>query len=224
MFAASKGASGGVLRTTTFTSNTTWVAPNITNNLISAVGYGAAGAAGYWSPLNSVGGFVYAFNYCDGSLPVYGPTLDYSVPYGEAQSLQAFASTWTTSSAGQYESFTRLNVYSWCAAISQWIYQPLPYADTVRRTGTVGISGNMPTSGTVPTPPGSPSQEAFLTNIEYYVDPTTGASTTGFGKTFPGGTGGAATPTTFNNVAVTPGVSYPIVVPSGGSLTITYIG
>jgi hypothetical protein len=30
--------------------------------------------------------------------------------------------------------------------------------------------------------------------------------------------------TTYSNVAVTPGVSYPIVVPSGGSLTITYIG
>jgi hypothetical protein len=52
--------------------------------------------------------------------------------------------------------------------------------------------------------------------------PTTGASTTGFGKTFPGGTGGAATPVTYNNVAVTPGASYKLVVPAGGSITITY--
>jgi hypothetical protein len=51
---------------------------------------------------------------------------------------------------------------------------------------------------------------------------TTGASTTAFGKTFPGGTGGAATNTTFTNIAVTPGGSYNIVVPSGGSLTFTY--
>lgn len=54
------------------------------------------------------------------------------------------------------------------------------------------------------------------------VPATTGASATGFGKTFPGGTGGAATPVPYNNVAVTPGASYPLVVPSGGSITITY--
>jgi hypothetical protein len=60
-----------------------------------------------------------------------------------------------------------------------------------------------------------------------------GTATTGVGKTFPGGTLTGTEPyrttvpavtTNFTNVAVTPGVSYPIVVPSGGSLTITYIG
>jgi hypothetical protein len=60
-----------------------------------------------------------------------------------------------------------------------------------------------------------------------------GTATTGVGKTFPGGTLTGTEPyrtavapvtTTYSNVAVTPGVSYPIVVPSGGSLTITYIG
>lgn len=54
------------------------------------------------------------------------------------------------------------------------------------------------------------------------VPATTGASTTGFGKTFVGGTGGAATPVTYNNVAVTSGASYSLVIPSGGSITITY--
>lgn len=51
---------------------------------------------------------------------------------------------------------------------------------------------------------------------------TTGASTTGFGQTFVGGTGGAATPSTVTNVAATAGASYPLVIPSGGSLSITY--
>ena len=51
---------------------------------------------------------------------------------------------------------------------------------------------------------------------------TTGASATGFGKTFVGGTGGAATPVTHNNVAVTPGATYSLAVPAGGSITITY--
>lgn len=51
---------------------------------------------------------------------------------------------------------------------------------------------------------------------------TTGASTTGFGQTFVGGTGGAATTSTVSNVAVTPGASYTLSIPSGGSITITY--
>lgn len=51
---------------------------------------------------------------------------------------------------------------------------------------------------------------------------TTGASTNAFGKTFPGGNGGAGTNTTFTNVAVTSGSSYPITVPTGGTLTISY--
>lgn len=52
--------------------------------------------------------------------------------------------------------------------------------------------------------------------------PTTGAGATAFGKTFPGGAGGPATTTTFSNIAITPGATYNIVVPSGGSITITY--
>ena len=53
--------------------------------------------------------------------------------------------------------------------------------------------------------------------------PTTGASATAFGKTFPGSTGNVAqTTTTFTNVAVTANASYSIVVPTGGSVTITY--
>ena len=54
------------------------------------------------------------------------------------------------------------------------------------------------------------------------IPPTTGASATGFSKTFVGGTGGAATPVTHNNVAVTPGATYSLAVPAGGSITITY--
>lgn len=51
---------------------------------------------------------------------------------------------------------------------------------------------------------------------------TTGASASAFGKTFPGGVGGPATTVTYNNVPVTRGATYNIVVPAGGSITITY--
>lgn len=52
---------------------------------------------------------------------------------------------------------------------------------------------------------------------------TTGASTTGFGKTFPGGTGGAAPVTSFGDVPVTPGQTYSIVIANGGYLTLSYV-
>lgn len=51
---------------------------------------------------------------------------------------------------------------------------------------------------------------------------TTGASTTGFGQTFAGGIGVTATPSTVTNVTITAGASYSLVIPSGGSLSITY--
>lgn len=51
---------------------------------------------------------------------------------------------------------------------------------------------------------------------------TTGANTTGFDKTFAGGAGVPAVPATYSNVPVTPNASYSLVVPTGGSLTLTY--
>jgi len=52
---------------------------------------------------------------------------------------------------------------------------------------------------------------------------TTGASTTAFGQVFVGGYGGPATPREVNNLTVNPGQTYNLVVPSGGSLTVTYL-
>lgn len=52
--------------------------------------------------------------------------------------------------------------------------------------------------------------------------PTTGPSASGFGKVFPGGTGGMVTTTSYMNVPVTGGASYTVSVPDGGSITITY--
>lgn len=77
--------------------------------------------------------------------------------------------------------------------------------------------------------PGDPTYSASQTCYDFadggiagQQDPTTGAATTAFGKSFPGGVGGQATPVTYNNVAVTPGNPYSLVIPGGGSITITY--
>jgi hypothetical protein len=79
----------------------------------------------------------------------------------------------------------------------------------------------------------SAGTDYWLIVVNGYDLGSNGAATTGVSKTFPGGTltgtepyrtTVAAVTTNFTNVPVTPGVSYPIVVPTGGSLTITFIG
>lgn len=51
---------------------------------------------------------------------------------------------------------------------------------------------------------------------------TTGANSSGFGKTFSGGVGGLAVASSYSDVAVTPGASYPVTVAPGGYVTIEY--
>jgi hypothetical protein len=51
---------------------------------------------------------------------------------------------------------------------------------------------------------------------------TTGAASTGFGLTFPGGAGGPASVTNHGATAVTAGQSYALTIPAGGSITISY--
>jgi hypothetical protein len=62
----------------------------------------------------------------------------------------------------------------------------------------------------------------YQTRTVGYKPATTGANATGFGKVFPGGVGGPAADVTFSNVPVTAIASYPVTVPLGGSITITY--
>jgi hypothetical protein len=81
------------------------------------------------------------------------------------------------------------------------------------------------------TPVSTPSDPFVSSTMVCYVfeaatqgySATTGAAATAFDNTFKGGTGGAAPTTTFNNVPVTPGAPYNIVVPPGGSITITWL-
>ena len=62
----------------------------------------------------------------------------------------------------------------------------------------------------------------FVAGIQYYVPPVNGANTTGFGYTFNGGVAGPASPTTYNNVAVTPGTTYTINSTGDGYIIIVY--
>lgn len=109
------------------------------------------------------------------------------------------------------------------------IVTTLNYSNGTTTTNTTYSSG----SGTAPSdycqglngngPNGPYTGTRCYYHTQHYdeVPPSTGSSTTAFGKTFPGGLGGAATPVTYNNVAVTPGPNS-LVIPSGGSVTFSY--
>jgi hypothetical protein len=83
-------------------------------------------------------------------------------------------------------------------------------------------------SASISTTSGNLTQANSSTNYGRYTiavqqsPASTGADTTAFGKTFAGGVAGPATPASFTDVAVTENTAYPIVVPAGGSLTISY--
>ncbi len=59
-------------------------------------------------------------------------------------------------------------------------------------------------------------------NWQYNVPATTGGNATAFGFTFSGGFGVPAVPVTHMELDVTPGAAYTIVVPAGGSVSLTY--
>lgn len=161
------------LKTQTFTSNTTWVAPATTSLLETLTGKGGTGTAAYTRE-----GYSY-------------------VERNEAQGRLRSTGEWVVRSS----------------------------------TTGVGFSTSYPTDGCGPSVPTDDETYSAYRSCSYYssisadtevVPATTGGTTTGFGKTFVGGTGGAATPATHNAVAVTSGASYPLVIPTGGSITITY--
>jgi hypothetical protein len=94
------------------------------------------------------------------------------------------------------------------------------YFDAIPGTASYYTTGGWKSSGIILSGDYGESWIRYQRTIT--VTATTGANATAFGKTFPGGAGGPAIPASYSAVPVTPGQSYPIVVPSGGSVTITY--
>jgi hypothetical protein len=76
--------------------------------------------------------------------------------------------------------------------------------------------------GATYTTPPSGDRNYAAGNLEQYYGGTTGANASALGYTFPGGVEDSAPTLTYNNVSVTPGTSYSIVVPSGASVTLQY--
>jgi len=222
--AASKSASGGTLQTVTFTSNTTWVAPTGVSVLRTMSGYGGAATADTFTTnlgFSSAGAFAVGLSALD------------NPPYAQWADLYANHQSEIAVVAGN----TGVNLLP-SAGLSYFIgtddtWNESPFYKDVWVSGSsysVTTFGSPQTSGNILYSAGT---DYWFIVVNGYELGSNGTATTGVGKTFPGGTLTGTEPyrttvpavtTNFTNVAVTPGVSYPIVVPSGGSLTITYIG
>lgn len=210
------------LVTTTFTSNTTWVAPFGTNLLLSMSGYGGAATSdSYTTSLIAGSSAALAQSGSGYSNP----------PYAQWANLYNYLSSITSvisANAGLNKlTISTLNYY--IAIDDSWFSQNIGNDVWVDGSSyTISPFNSPPTSGNVLNSQGSRGWNVIVNG---YNLGDVGAATTGVGKTFPGGTLTGSEPfrtavapvtTTFTDVAVTPGGSYPIVVPAGGSLTIQY--
>lgn len=224
MFSATKGAGVRKLVTQTFTSNATFVTPGFLTRLESAVGYGSVAVAD-----NPTSGVV-AEHRVFAAVP-----SQTTPPYLLWQTIDAGADASAASiAANSGTNFINMNSkFYFVDFADNYDFFTSPAATWITgNTFTKTLAGSHPTTGNVLySQLTAGGYIGWTVSANYIALGSAGTATTGFGKTFPGGTLTGTEPyrttvapvtTTFTNVAITPGTTYNIVVPSGGSLTITY--
>lgn len=204
------------LTTTTFTSSGTWVAPAGVALVLVLSGRGQDGSP---YALDSI------IQYFTSNWP--GPGLA-NPPYA------SWSNIWTDILGTRGEFLTRIGTYgpagivtsqrTYVGTDSSWTIETNTDSFTSVIINSVTFpyvyAGNPQTTGDIFAGVG---YNAWAITVNYTVPGFLGASSTALGQTFPGGNGGPASVTTFNNIAVTPGTSYPIVVAPGGYVTIQYL-
>jgi hypothetical protein len=204
------------LTTTTFTSNGTWVAPAGVALVIVLSGRGQDG-----SPYNIDNSPVFGASSNPGPLP-NSPPATWDTIYGKAVASQAAcAARIGLSGPSSVETVYTINVdptLKW--AVNGSNTDDFSGFTVFAVTSIYASYGSPSTTGTVAYGVGF---NAWGFTVTLTVPGFLGSSSTGLGQTFPGGNGGPAPVTTFNNIAVTPGASYPIVVAPGGYVTIQYL-
>ena len=223
MFSATKGAGVRKLVTQTFTSNTSFVAPGFLTQLETAVGIGSVAVAD--TATSGVVANHYATNAVSQPTPPFllWETIDAGAD-ASAASIAANSGTNLINMNSKFYFVDSSNNYSFFTSPdATWI---------VGNSFTKNILGSHPNTGNVLFSQISAGGFfGWTVSANYIALGSAGTATTGFGRTFPGGTLTGTVPfrtavapstTTFTNVAITPGTTYNIVVPSGGSLTITY--
>jgi hypothetical protein len=226
--------SGLALTTVTFTANATWTAPPYVNNLLTMTGHGTNASSDDYSSDVSVSQIYRAQREIFSGATV--ATHDWSDIYNNLQAWISFINTGTPGarSTATVDSFYGPN-YSINSDNTYNNYNsPTSPGSSGSNyfqinTGSDQSQFSVPSSGTITyanTPSGS-NLVRFGYNPVYLGG--NGTAATGVGQTFPGGTynfatgiGGAAPTTNFSNIAVTPNLSYSIVVPSGASISISF--
>ena len=212
---------GSVLTVYSFPSGTTtFTVPSGVTSLESVVGRGQNGTAAYWSSND------YA---CVAWVNTY-PTVNFNGTQSQTWSalytkIVNFRSQINASGSGQRTiSIPRytFNMGNDAAASNLGFTNEYSTTYTVRNTANFAYYNNPPSSGQILYSQFSTYQSRgyYMIGLEFLTPATNGSDTTGFGLTFAGGVGGAATTQTYNSVSVTPGQTYTIV--NSGSLTISY--
>lgn len=224
MFSATKGAGVRKLVTQTFTSNASFVTPGFLTRLETAAGIGSAAVAD-----TATSGVVAQHFASFAGVPQTTPpfllweTIDAGAD-ASAASIAANSGTNLINMNSKFYSVDSSDNYDFFTIPDDtWI---------VGNSFTKNIVGSHPNTGNVLFSQLSAGGNfGWSVSANYIELGSAGTATTGFGRTFPGGTLTGTEPfrttvapstTTFTNVVITPGTTYNIVVPSGGSLTITY--
>ena len=218
---------GGTLTSVTFTANGNWIAPASTTSVVTASGKGAAGVS------DSLG-TVYTSAYA----ALTGTPTPPSAPYAQWSTIyNAYTTLLNALSSKSYPSYAPTNSlpygsFTYVTTNDTWSNDTFTFVGNAYYLTGYGTSilGSPATSGNI-TYSSLSGVDGWFIDAYGYVPGGVGASSTALGKAFPGGaytgtypngTGQPATTTTFTNIAVTPGASYPIVVPSGGFVTLEY--
>lgn len=195
--------SGLVQVTETFTTSQTWTAPANTTNIISMTGKGQDGDPPSYTPGTMTLIQVYNAPGSGGTSQVTNADM---VVYANGQ----FSSGGFAGTGNRSASYTRADLGKDTTG-----YIVDYYSDGGDITGAATLH-NVASNG-------SPASGQCYVSVSMASGGTIGSNTTGFGKTWPGGNSGPATPATYTNVAVTPGIGYLLNVPAGGSISITYM-
>jgi hypothetical protein len=210
---------GRPLITYTFPSGTsTFTVPVNVTTIRTAIGKGADGTPVVWTAASNAAP-AYAIGYASGS----GGSV--SITWGDLYSqIQSHQSTVNAGGSGErslYIPTYLFQIFVTGSSTNLGIVTTFSNYETIRGTASIVSENSPPSSGTITYAQVLNNSRGYgLSGLEVKTGGTTGANTTGFGLTFPGGVQTAATTTTFSNVSVTPGTTYTIV--NNGSLTITY--
>lgn len=211
--------------TQTFYTSQTWVCPLDVIKINRAEGMGARGQAeipGYYDPNVNKRIYITHVSAFDAAGPTNAVTPG-SLRWEDVQGSMYVAlnkvNSGGTGTMLRYDFFDYTN--GW--ASQQWSES---YTNAVPGTGSLDFSAGWKTTGFIAYPDFAYAYLNWQERGTYHppIPATTGASATGFGRTFPGSTGDVQpTITAYTDIPVTPGTGYALSIPAGGFITITYI-